>query len=148
MARRTAGRLGSGGGPGGRRFSPLHRDQSLRLQEDVGDHRHQCVTVQSSPRPALEVVEAKFFLQLLVRLLAGLARLDGGGQGTQGDVGGQVRQVVLPLAAGAAFANEPGLLTRHVLGTHGTGPLRRTIGDAHAQCREARREPSLGAAAP
>jgi hypothetical protein len=39
-------------------------------EESVGDHGHQGVAMKASPRPPLEVVEAEFFLELLVRLLA------------------------------------------------------------------------------
>jgi hypothetical protein len=40
------------------------------LEEGVGDHRHQHMTMQALPGSALEVIETEFFFQLLVRLLA------------------------------------------------------------------------------
>ena len=48
------------------------------LEEGVGDHRHERMTVKSVPGSALEVIETEFFFQLLVSLLANPSRLDGG----------------------------------------------------------------------
>ena len=79
MACRIAGRLGCGGGPV-ILFSPSGLLEAAGLQEGVGDHRHQRVPVQAGPGSALEVVEAEFLLQLLMRLLADPARLDRAGQ--------------------------------------------------------------------
>jgi hypothetical protein len=39
------------------------------LQEGEGDQHHERVVVQASPGSPLEVIEAEFFLHLLVRLL-------------------------------------------------------------------------------
>jgi hypothetical protein len=44
MAWRTAGTLGCGGGPS-ILFSPLHDCRAAMLQEGVGDHCHEGVTV-------------------------------------------------------------------------------------------------------
>jgi len=49
------------------------------LQEGVGDHGHQCVTMKNLPGSSLEVIKSEFFLQLLMRLFANPSRLDGGG---------------------------------------------------------------------
>ena len=73
--RRTAGRVGCGGGPAraGPLFSPpagLLKPQVL--QEGEGDHRHQCMAVQPDPGAALEVVEAELLLQLLVAVPHGV----------------------------------------------------------------------------
>ena len=46
------------------------------LQEQVGDHCQQRMPVQSAPRAALEVIQAEFFLELLMRLFADPACLD------------------------------------------------------------------------
>ena len=46
------------------------------LEERVGDHRHERMTVKSVPGSALEVIETEFFFQLLVSLLANPSRLD------------------------------------------------------------------------
>ena len=47
------------------------------LQKSIGDAGHQCMPVQSGPGAALEVPEAQFSRELLVRLLADPACLDG-----------------------------------------------------------------------
>lgn len=60
------------------------------LQVGAGDARHQRVPVQAGPGAALEVIEAKFLLELLVGLLADPARLDRAGQGPPGRAGRQV----------------------------------------------------------
>ena len=39
------------------------------LEEGVSDHRHERMTMQALPRSAFEVIETKFFFQLLVSLL-------------------------------------------------------------------------------
>jgi hypothetical protein len=48
------------------------------LQEGVGDHAHQSVAMKTSPGSPLEVIEAKFLFQLLMRLFANPPCLDGG----------------------------------------------------------------------
>ena len=72
------------------------------LREGERDQRHQGVVVQPGPGPPLEVVEAEFFLQLLVRLLAGPPGLDRRREGLQRRAGGMAGEVVLPLAASFA----------------------------------------------
>ncbi len=37
------------------------------LEEGVSDHRHECMTMQALPGPALEVIETEFFFHLLMR---------------------------------------------------------------------------------
>ena len=74
-ARRTAGRLGCGGGPpavSGLRLFPPPVDgfETQVLQVGEGDAGHQSVPVQPGPGAALEVAEAQLLLELLVRLLA------------------------------------------------------------------------------
>ena len=68
------------------------------LEEGVGDHRHERVTVKTLPGSSLEVIEAEFFFQLLMGLLADPPRLDGGGQGAQVGAGGQVGEIVFLLS--------------------------------------------------
>ncbi len=46
------------------------------LPVSEGQAGHQRVAMQSGPGAALEVIEAEFLLELLVRLLAPSARLD------------------------------------------------------------------------
>ena len=79
MAWRTAGRVGWGGGPLILFFPPCGCEAAI-LEEGVGDHRHERVTMKALPGSALEVIKAKLFFQLLVRLLADPSRLDRGCQ--------------------------------------------------------------------
>ena len=58
------------------------------LEEGVGDHRHERVTMKALPGPALEVIKAEFFFQLLMRLLADPSRLDRGCQSSKVGVRG------------------------------------------------------------
>lgn len=58
-------------------FSP-HLCEVTMLQEGVGDHGHQCVTMEDLAR-SLEVIKSEFFFQLLMRLFANPSCLDGGG---------------------------------------------------------------------
>jgi hypothetical protein len=64
------------------------------LQEGVGDHGHQCVTMKTLPGSSLEVIKSEFFFQLLMRLFANPSCLDGGGQRTQIRRRGQVGEIV------------------------------------------------------
>jgi hypothetical protein len=59
-------------------FSRLAVFKPAILEESVGDHCHERMTVKALPGSALEVIETKFFVQLLVSLLANPSRLDGG----------------------------------------------------------------------
>ena len=68
------------------------------LEEGVGDHGHERMTVKALPGSSFEVVEAEFFFQLLMGLLADPSRLDGGGERDIWDV---------PLAGTAAPGNGP-----------------------------------------
>ena len=68
------------------------------LEEGVGDHCHERMTVKAWPRPSFEVIEAEFFFQLLMGLLADPSRLDGGSQSAQAHLGGQVGEVVFLLS--------------------------------------------------
>lgn len=72
--RRTVGSDGAGGGPPG--AAPVFPPQPQVLQEGERDQAQQRMVVQARPRAALEVVEAKFVLQLLVGLLNGLITND------------------------------------------------------------------------
>src|SRR3712207_3859819 len=105
-ARRTAGKVGWGGGPVAQVFPPLATPPKPQvLQEGEGDQHHQGVVVQAGPGPPLEVVEAEFLLHLLVRLLADPARLDRRREGPQGRAGRMAGEIVLPLAAAAPLAH-------------------------------------------
>ncbi len=64
------------------------------LEEGVGDHRHERMTMQTLPGSALEVVETKFLFQLLMSLLANPPRLDGGRERAQVSLCRQVGEVI------------------------------------------------------
>jgi hypothetical protein len=68
------------------------------LEEGVSDHRHEGMTVKALPRSSLEVVEAEFLFQLLMRLFADPSRLKGGSQGAQVRLGGQVGEIIFLLS--------------------------------------------------
>jgi hypothetical protein len=72
MAWRTAINVGRGGGP--LILFPACCLEPAILEESVGDHRHERMTVKALPGSALEVIETKLFFQLLVALLAGDSR--------------------------------------------------------------------------
>ena len=67
------------------------------LEEGVRDHRHERMTMKALPGSSFEVIEARFFLQLLVSLLTNPSRLDGSRQGAQIGFGRQVGEVVFLL---------------------------------------------------
>ena len=88
------------------------------------------------------MVEAEFFLELLVSLLAEPARLDRGRERFDIDVGGEVGQIVFLLA------DEPNLVTPHVVYAPVADPLRRPVGDAHGSGSETGLSGSLRSLAP
>jgi hypothetical protein len=51
-------------------FFPPRCFKAAILEESVGDHCHERMTMQALPESAFEVIETVFFFQLLVRLLA------------------------------------------------------------------------------
>lgn len=132
MACLTAGMVGCGGGPA-TLFFPSRSLEAAGLQKGIGDHRHQCVSVQSRPGPPLEMVEAKLLLELLMRLFANPSGLDGGGERLEAGVGRPVRGVVFPLPGRTAFADQPDFLVAgHGLHTAICHAMPVTIGDADA----------------
>ena len=110
------------------------------LEERVGDHRHQRMTMKAVPRPSLEVVETEFLLQLLMGLLANPSCLDGRGQAAQVHSGGQVGKIVFLLAGHALLADEPGLVPWKMLLTLIPYPLRRSVGDTHTDSSKSGRD--------
>ena len=68
------------------------------LEEGVSDHRHERMTMQALPGSTLEVIEAKFFFQLLMSLFANPSRFDGGRQGAQVGLCRQVGEVIFLLS--------------------------------------------------
>ena len=49
------------------------------LEERVGDHCHECLTMKALPGSSLEVIKPEFLFQLLMGLFANPSRLDGSG---------------------------------------------------------------------
>ena len=127
-----AGRLGCGGGPA-ILFPPFRLFKALVLKEGEGDHRHQAMSVQAGPRSAFEVVKPELFLELLMRLLADPARLDGTCKLLHRGVWGQVGQIEFALSGRAMFADQPDFLARQMLGSHVMDTLGRAVGHTHAQ---------------
>src|SRR5262249_47697493 len=136
MAWRTAGNVGRGGGPLILFFPPCCFEPAI-LEESVGDHRHERMTMQALPGSALEVIETEFFFQLLVSLLANPSCLDGGRQGTQVGLCRQVGEIVFLLSRHPVFADEPSLLPGQMLLTLVPNPLRWSVGDPHANSSKA-----------
>jgi hypothetical protein len=64
--------------------------EPARLQKCVGDRGDQGVAVQDFPGTFVEMVEPKFFLPLLVHLLADPMRFDGAGGSPDRRTDGQV----------------------------------------------------------
>jgi hypothetical protein len=144
-APRIAGNVGCGG-PWRILFSSARFSEAAALQIGVGDHRHERVAVQAMPGSAFEVVEAEFFLELLVGLFADPSGLDRGGEGLEVGVGRQVGKIAFALARGAALADQPGLLAGHVLHALVMDALWRTIGDIRT--RTAAKEAAKGPLVP
>ena len=99
------------------------------LEEGVSNHRHQNVAVKSLPASTLEVVKANLLFELLMRLLADPARLDGGGQCAQVSLGRKVGEIVFLFAVVSLFADEPNFLARQMLLAFVPDPLRRPVGE-------------------
>ena len=118
------------------------------LEEGVSNHRHERMTMEALPRPALEVVETEFLFQLLVGLLANPSRLDGRRQGAQSGLRRQVGEIVLLFPRHPMLADEPGLVARQMLLTLVPDPLRRSVGNPHADGGEASLELSFCSDAP
>ena len=68
------------------------------LEEGVGDHRHERVTVKTLPGSSLEVIEAEFLFELLMGLFADPSRLDGGSQRAQICRSRQIGEIVFLLS--------------------------------------------------
>ena len=118
------------------------------LKEGVSDHRHKRMTVKALPRSPLEVIETKFFFHLLVSLLANPSRLDGGRQGVQVSLRRQVGKIVFLLSRHPVFANQPSLVAGQMLLTLVPDPLRRSVGNPHADRSKTSLELSFRAGAP
>ena len=118
------------------------------LEEGVGDHRHERMTVKALPGSSLEVIKTEFFFQLLVSLLANPSRLDGGRQGAQVGLRRQVGEIVFLLSRHPVFADEPSLVPGQMLLTLVPDPLRWSVGDPHADSSKTSLELSFRSGAP
>ena len=147
MACRMAGMLGCGGGPP-ILFFPPRGFKAAGLEEGVGDHRHQCVSMQTGPGPTFEVIEAEFLLELLMRLLTDPSGFDRGGELLQACICWQVRHIVFLLARRPAFADEPDLVARHALHTIVAHAVLVAIRNANRSSREETCQPAFGSPPP
>jgi hypothetical protein len=62
--------------------------EAAMLQERVGHHRHQGVSMKTSPGSSLKVVQTQLFLELLMGLLTDPPGLDGPGDLLDRGIGG------------------------------------------------------------
>ena len=60
-------------------FFPPRLCETTVLEECVGDHGHEGMTMQALPGSSLEVIEPEFLFQLLMGLFANPSRFDRGG---------------------------------------------------------------------
>lgn len=119
--------------PGDRSFfSRGERAQAVMLQKREDQHREQGMMMQAQPTASFEVIEAEFFLRLLVRLLADPTGLDGRGERAQRRVRGVVRQVGLAFPVCPPFTHQPRKVAGQVLAVGRW----RAIGDPNAHRRE------------
>src|ERR1700690_758637 len=86
MACLMACMLGCGGGPP-ILFFPSRCFEAAGLEEGIGDHGHQGVSGESGPGSTFEVIEAKFLLKLLMRLLTNPSGFDRGGERLEARIG-------------------------------------------------------------
>src|SRR3990172_4548643 len=146
MAWRTAGNVGCGG-PLILFFPPCCFEPAI-LEESIGNHRHECMTMQALPGSALEVIETQFLFQLLVSLLANPTRLDGGRQGAQLSLRRQVGEIVFLLSRHSVFADETSLVAGQMLLALVPDPLPWSVGDPHPDRSKTSLELSFRADAP
>jgi hypothetical protein len=85
-------------------FPPRLREATV-LQESVGDHGHQRVTMKTLPGSPLKVIKPELLFQLLMRLFANPSCLDGGGQCAQICRGRQVGKIVFLFPRRPVFAD-------------------------------------------
>lgn len=147
MPCRMAGMVGCGGGPP-TLFFPSRCFEAAGLEERVGDHRHQRVSVQTGPGSTFEVVEAEFLLELLMRLLTDPSGFDRGGERFEARVGRQVRHIIFLLARRPTLADEPDLVARHALHTFIEHTVLMTVRNAHPAGREEACQPAFRAPPP
>lgn len=128
-----------------RLFFPSRCFEAAGLEERVGDHRNQRVSVQTGPGSIFEVVEAEFLLELLMRLLTDPSGFDRGGERFEARVGRQVRHIIFLLARRPALADEPDVVARHALHTFIEHTVLMADRNAHPAGREEACQPAFRA---
>jgi len=84
------------------------------------------------------VVDAELLFELLMRLFADPACLNGAGELFERGIGGQVGELVFALAGRLVLADHPDLLARQMLGANVVDPLGWTVSNPDADRGEAR----------
>ena len=87
------------------------------------------------------MVEAKFLLELLMRLFTDPSGLDRGSEHLEARIGREVRHIVFLLASRPAFADEPDFIARHALHTLIEHAVLVAIGDADIAFVRAKENP-------
>ena len=82
------------------------------------------------------MVEAEFFFQLLMRLLADPSGFDRGGELLETGIGRKVGHIVFSLAGRPPFADEPDFVARHALRAIIKHAMLMTVRNADAAGRE------------
>ena len=85
------------------------------------------------------MVEAEFFLELLMRLSADPPRLDRGSEHFERGIGRQVRHVLFLLPDRSTLADKPDLVTRHALHAVFEHPVPMAFRDADPTSRKGNR---------
>src|SRR5262249_61649994 len=106
------------------------------------------MTMQALPGSALEVIETEFFFQLLVSLPANPSRLDDGRQVATVLLLRQVGEIEFLLSRHSVFADQPSLVAGQMLLPLIPDPLRRSVGNPHADSGKPSLELSFRAGAP
>ena len=94
------------------------------------------------------MVEAEFFFQLLMRLLADPSGFDRGGERLEAGIGRQVGHIVFLLAGRPPFADEPDFVARHALHAIIKHAVLMTVRNANAAGRKETCQPALCAPPP
>lgn len=147
MACRMAGMLGCGGGPP-TLFFPSRSFEAAGLEKGVSDHCHQGVSMQARPGSTFEVIEAEFFLELLMRLFADPSGLDRRRKLFEAHIWRQIRHIVFLLTRRPSFADEPDLFARHTLHPLVAHAMFVPVRNANTSSREETREPAFRSTPP
>ena len=150
MAGRVARMLGWGGGRP-TLFFPSRCFAAAGLQEGVGDHRHQGVSVQPGPVIDPRSGRGRVPPSAADAPVADPPCFDSSGERAERRVGWQVRERSVSLAGRATLTDQPDLVARHDAWTRMSlmRCLRRTVGTRTRRATAKRAcQPPLGAAPP